>query len=84
MIASLPSNCLKKNLYPSQFEEKLEEFNSVEAPPSLAPVTAEESRGTETEMQVKEGNAKCSDSITSQDFVNGIMKIVPDVDVSVS
>ncbi|WOG87736.1 hypothetical protein DCAR_0206967 [Daucus carota subsp. sativus] len=65
----------------SQFEEKLEEFKSAEAPQSLAPVTAEESRGTETEMQVKEDNAKCSDSITSQDFVNGIMKIVPDVDI---
>ncbi|XP_063943498.1 transcription factor E2FB isoform X2 [Daucus carota subsp. sativus] len=86
------SNCLEKyhgshrclscqNPCPSQFEEKLEEFKSAEAPQSLAPVTAEESRGTETEMQVKEDNAKCSDSITSQDFVNGIMKIVPDVDI---
>ncbi|KAL8090005.1 hypothetical protein AgCh_039459 [Apium graveolens] len=76
----------------SQFEEKLEEFNGAEAPPSPAPVSAvteyqvatmaaEESRGTETEMQIKEGNAICSDAVASHDFSSGIMKIVPDVDI---
>lgn len=76
----------------SQFEEKLEEFNGVEAPPSpapisavtecqVAPMAAEESRGTETEMQVKDGNAICSDAVASQNVASGIMKIVPDVDI---
>ncbi|KAK1382923.1 E2F transcription factor [Heracleum sosnowskyi] len=75
----------------SQFEEKLEEFNGV-APPcpaqvsavtecQVAPMAAEESRRTETEMQVKEGNATCSDAVASHDFASGIMKIVPDVDI---
>lgn len=45
-------------------------------------MAAEESRGTETEMQKKEGDVICLDSVASHDFASGIMKIVPDVDVS--
>lgn len=45
-------------------------------------MAAEESRGTEIEMQMKEQNAICSDAVASHDFASGIMKIVPDVDVS--
>lgn len=75
----------------SQFEEKFEE---IEAPsdflpssglnenPSMAVVT-EESRGKEIEMQGQDAERQCSDLNASQDFVSGIMKIVPsDVDVS--
>ncbi|OVA07115.1 Transcription factor E2F/dimerization partner (TDP) [Macleaya cordata] len=76
----------------SQFEEKFEELNGVEPPPSLPPASSsgshvepamvtEENRGTEIELQGQDENRMYSDPNTSQDFVGGIMKIVPsDVD----
>lgn len=48
---------------------------------SALPAT-EESRGNEVDLQGIEAQRLCSDMTTSQDFVSGIMKIVPDVDVS--
>ncbi|XP_042514709.1 transcription factor E2FA-like isoform X2 [Macadamia integrifolia] len=78
----------------SQFEEKFEEMNGVEEPPSLpialtsgsnentvATMVTEESRGKERELQGQDVHMMCSDLNSSQDFVGGIMKIVPsDVD----
>ncbi|KAI3450754.1 hypothetical protein Pfo_007419 [Paulownia fortunei] len=75
----------------SQFEEKFEEINAVEAQPSVletssanenafAPGPAEEITGNEIDVQGIEAQRMCSDTSTSQDFVSGIMKIVPDVD----
>ncbi|KAK9999661.1 hypothetical protein SO802_019264 [Lithocarpus litseifolius] len=73
----------------SQFEEKFEE---IEAPSDFLPssglnenpstaVVTEESRGKEIEMQGQDAERFCSDLNASQDFVSGIMKIVPsDVD----
>ncbi|KAL7197024.1 hypothetical protein ACSBR1_036939 [Camellia fascicularis] len=74
----------------SQFEEKFEEINGDEASPSIpltsgfdgnsaAPMVTEESRN-DTEMQGQEDHRLCSDINASQDFVSGIMKIVPEVD----
>ncbi|KAL8144013.1 hypothetical protein V2J09_017045 [Rumex salicifolius] len=74
----------------SQFEEKFEDINGVE--PTLAvpvnPASNEnmtamvpmENGGRGIEMQVQEADRMCSDATASQDFVSGIMKIVPDVD----
>ena len=75
----------------SQFEEKFEEISGAE-PPSSLPSTASyneqttateenESRGNEIEMQEHETQRLYPDA-NSQDFVSGIMKIVPEVDVS--
>ncbi|KAK9279486.1 hypothetical protein L1049_013165 [Liquidambar formosana] len=72
----------------SQFEEKFEEVNGVEAPPSLPSssgfnenpamaMVTEESRGKEVEMQGQDAQRICSDLNAAQDFVGGIMKIVP-------
>lgn len=77
----------------SQFEEKFEEINAIEAPPSIPSTLgvnenvastsgAKEGVGNEIEQKAQEDNRICSDIGTSQDFVSGIMKIVPDVDVS--
>ncbi|KAF2321583.1 hypothetical protein GH714_000511 [Hevea brasiliensis] len=76
----------------SQFEEKFEEIHGVE-PPASYPSTSGfnenqvnsmvpgESRGKEIEIQGQDAYRMCSDLNTSQDFVSGIMKIVPsDVD----
>ncbi|KAF7805743.1 transcription factor E2FB-like [Senna tora] len=74
----------------SQFEEKFEEINGVDAAPDL-PISPEsnrhsatvisEERGKDIEMQGQDGQRACSDYSASQDFVSGIMKIVPsDVD----
>lgn len=80
----------------SQFEEKFEEMNSAEPPVSfptdyssgfnenqvreMVPV---ESSGNEVEPQAQQAHQRCSDLNSSQDFVGGMMKIVPsDVDVS--
>ncbi|XP_057534284.1 transcription factor E2FB [Amaranthus tricolor] len=73
----------------SQFEEKFEEISGAE-PPSSLPSTASyneqttataenESRGNEIEMQEHETQRLYPDA-NSQDFVSGIMKIVPEVD----
>lgn len=75
----------------SQFEEKFEEVNAVEAPPSVpstsglnenatATLATEENSEVDIGMEDKENQRVCSDVGTSQDFMNGIMKIVPDVD----
>ncbi|KAL2557375.1 Transcription factor E2FB [Forsythia ovata] len=75
----------------SQFEEKFEETNEVEVQPSIpststlnenasaTPATGE-IRGNETDIQSLEAQRMCPDTSTSQDFVSGILKIVPDVD----
>ncbi|OAY51364.1 transcription factor E2FB isoform X2 [Manihot esculenta] len=76
----------------SQFEEKFEEIHGIEPTPNY-PSTSSfvenlattmvpgESRGKVIEMQGEEAHRMCSDLNTSQDFVSGIMKIVPsDVD----
>ncbi|CAL5379291.1 unnamed protein product [Camellia sinensis] len=74
----------------SQFEEKFEEINGDEASPSIpltsgfdgnsaAPMVTEESRN-DTEIQGQEDHRLCFDINASQDFVSGIMKIVPKVD----
>ncbi|XP_060169904.1 transcription factor E2FB-like isoform X1 [Lycium barbarum] len=76
----------------SQFEEKFEEVNAVEAPPSVPSTsgldenatatlaTDEENREVVIGIEENENQRVCSDVGTSQDFVSGIMKIVPDVD----
>ncbi|XP_038901801.1 transcription factor E2FB isoform X3 [Benincasa hispida] len=74
----------------SQFEAKFEEINAVEVPPSLpsssglneAPATTivtEDTRGKEIETREQDVHRMCSDLNASQDFVGGIMKIVPSV-----
>ncbi|KAF5175269.1 Transcription factor e2fa [Thalictrum thalictroides] len=79
----------------SQFEEKFEEENDVEAPSSIpvpsssgsnekqqaTTIAMEESRREEMDKQGQDTNRISSEAIASQDFVGGIMKIVPsDVD----
>lgn len=51
--------------------------------PATEMVTVENS-GKEIECQAQDGQNMCSDLNASQEFVGGIMKIVPDVDVSVA
>lgn len=80
--------------YFSQFEEKFEEIHGVEPPPSYpsssgfnenvaTTMVTGESTGKEIEVQEQDADRMCSDLNTSQDFVSGIMKIVPsDIDVS--
>ncbi|KAL7084790.1 hypothetical protein ACP275_14G242900 [Erythranthe tilingii] len=77
----------------SQFEEKFEEIHAVEAPENIpGPSNANENasaqpppqeimRGNEIDVQAIEAQRMSSEASTSQDFVNGIMKIVPDVDI---
>lgn len=81
--------------YSSQFEEKFEEINGGEvAPPANVPPSSgftenpttamvpEDSRGKDIEVQ-QDANSMSADITSSQDFVSGIMKIVPsEVDVS--
>lgn len=69
-------------------------MNGVEVPPTLPSSSAfnenqatamatEESRGKEIETHEEDAHGMCSDLNAAQDFVSGIMKIVPsDVDVS--
>ncbi|KAG1369735.1 transcription factor E2FA [Cocos nucifera] len=80
----------------SQFEEKFEEMSGVETPLRIPPtsnsafvenstveVVTEESRGKEMAPSVQDSQRMSSDPNASQDFVGGMMKIVPsDVDVS--
>ncbi|KAK3205629.1 hypothetical protein Dsin_019675 [Dipteronia sinensis] len=72
----------------SQFEEKFEEIHGAEAPPNLPSTSTiienpsttmitEETRGKEIEMQEQDVDRMCTDISASQDFVSGIMKIVP-------
>lgn len=78
----------------SQFEEKFEEINGVDVAPKF-PSTPEfnnhqstvvvEDRGKDIAVQGQDGHGPSSDYTTAQDFVSGIMKIVPsDVDVSIT
>ena len=71
----------------SQFEEKFEDIQGAEPPPSYlstsgfnenpsTTMVAEESRAKDIEMQEQNGHRMCSELNTSHDFVNGIMKIV--------
>ncbi|GLT81965.1 hypothetical protein SLE2022_003860 [Rubroshorea leprosula] len=73
----------------SQFEEKFEEIHGAEQPqnfPSTSGlnenpatmVVPDDNRGKETEMQGQDTQRTCSDLNASQDFVSGILKIVPD------
>lgn len=72
----------------SQFEEKFEEINSVEAPLSIPPaspviecqatVVPEESRENGTAIQGPENTIYPNEN-ESHEIANGIMKIVPDV-----
>ncbi|KAL6499729.1 hypothetical protein OROGR_027639 [Orobanche gracilis] len=75
----------------SQFEEKFEDINDVEAEAGIpeasgatenapAPSPTPEIRGDETDVQGIESERMCSDASRSQDFTSGMMKIVPDVD----
>lgn len=74
----------------SQFEEKFEEISGAEPPPSIPSTSGydeqttaaakDESRDDEFEMQGQETDRFCSDTNAQQDFVSGIMKIVPEVD----
>lgn len=76
----------------SQFEEKFEEISGAE-PSSSIPSTSgydehtaaaakDENQHDEIEMEGQETHRICSDANAQQDFVSGIMKIVPEVDVS--
>ncbi|KAH7864807.1 hypothetical protein Vadar_034085 [Vaccinium darrowii] len=75
----------------SQFEERFEEINAVEAAPSIPPVSGlmenpvppvvtEENGQCNIEMQGQEPHGTFSDAHPSPDFVSGIMKIVPEVE----
>ncbi|KNA21203.1 hypothetical protein SOVF_045470 [Spinacia oleracea] len=74
----------------SQFEEKFEEISGAEPPPSIPSTSGYdeettaaakyERRDDKTEMQGQGTLAICSDANAPQDFVSGIMKIVPEVD----
>ncbi|NP_001312535.1 transcription factor E2FB-like [Nicotiana tabacum] len=75
----------------SQFEEKFEEINAVEAPSAMpstsgfnendtATLPTEENGGVDGRIDEKENQSVCADVGTSQDFASGIMKIVSDVD----
>ncbi|KAL5169661.1 Transcription factor E2FB [Glycine soja] len=70
----------------SQFEEKFEEINGVDVAPKLPSspdgtkhqsTVVPEDRGKDIEVQGQEAPGPSSDFTTSQDFVSGIMKIVP-------
>lgn len=76
----------------SQFEEKFEEINGADVAPKLPSspdVTKQQStvvpedRGKHIEVQGQAAPGPSSDFTPSQDFVSGIMKIVPS-DVAVS
>lgn len=74
----------------SQFEEKFEEINGTEAASSLPSTSSHnEERTTMTENESishgleiggQEPHRVCSDATAPQDFVSGIMKIVPEVE----
>ena len=71
----------------SQFEEKLEEINHAEPNSSIPPMmemienpSIETATGVSQEHGV--GMQRADDVNASEDFVSGIMKIVPNIDVS--
>ncbi|KAK9939062.1 hypothetical protein M0R45_015771 [Rubus argutus] len=71
----------------SQFEEKFEEINGAEELRNIpstsglnenpAPTMVTEDRGKDVEIQGQEDDSICADPAASQDFMSGIMKIVP-------
>lgn len=94
----MKSNCLLiylsfVHLINSQFEEKFEEIHGVEAPPDVpsssgfhentaTAIMTDDSR-EKLEMEGQDMHQTFSDVNSSQDFVSGIMKIVPsEIDVS--
>ncbi|XP_006361100.1 transcription factor E2FB-like isoform X1 [Solanum tuberosum] len=75
----------------SKFEEKFEEINTVEEPSTMPPTSGfienetvtlpvDDGGGVGVGMEEQENQRECPDAGTSQDFVSGIVKIVPDVD----
>ncbi|KAJ9542903.1 hypothetical protein OSB04_029409 [Centaurea solstitialis] len=71
----------------SQFEEKLEEINRAEPNSSIPPMIENPTMETATEVSQEHGVGMqrtdahtCSDVNASEDFVSGIMKIVPNID----
>ncbi|KAL6337103.1 hypothetical protein AAG906_036417 [Vitis piasezkii] len=75
----------------SQFEEKFEEMNGTQPPlsfPLASSSGSNENPSTEVviadssgkELEPQDGYQMCSDLTASQEFIGGIMKIVPDVD----
>lgn len=77
----------------SKFEEKFEEINTVEEPSTMpstsgfienetATLPVDDGGGVGVGVLEQENQRECPDAGTSQDFVSGITKIIPDVDVS--
>ncbi|XP_027773509.1 transcription factor E2FB-like isoform X2 [Solanum pennellii] len=75
----------------SKFEEKFEEINTVEEPSTMpstsgfienetATLPVDDGGGVGVGVLEQENQRECPDAGTSQDFVSGIMKIIPDVD----
>ncbi|XP_049343159.1 transcription factor E2FB-like [Solanum verrucosum] len=75
----------------SKFEEKFEEINTVEEPSTMPPTSGfienetvtlpvDDGGGVDVGMEEQENQRECPEAGTSQDFVSGIVKIVPDVD----
>ncbi|GAB2234874.1 hypothetical protein Droror1_Dr00004143 [Drosera rotundifolia] len=71
----------------SQFEEKFEEINTAEAHPNpdgdsehSQNVASDTNMNEEVPVQGQEPQRLCTDENASNDFVSGIMKIVPEVD----
>ncbi|GLT48670.1 hypothetical protein SLA2020_222800 [Shorea laevis] len=72
----------------SQFEEKFEEIQGSEQPQNFpstsgvnetqATMVTDDNRGKEIEMQGQDAHQMYSEPNAAQDFVSGIMKIVPD------
>ncbi|KAL9228613.1 hypothetical protein vseg_004170 [Gypsophila vaccaria] len=76
----------------SQFEEKFEEITNTPEPHSSLPsssgynevtpaIVKNEHRCMESEVQGHESHLRCLDTSAQHDFVGGIMKIVPEVDI---
>ncbi|XP_011088951.1 transcription factor E2FB [Sesamum indicum] len=63
-----------KEAQPNVFEASSRDENA------FAPASMEETTGNEIDIQGIETQRMCSDASTSEDFVSGLMKIIPDVD----
>uniref|UniRef100_M1A5L5 Transcription factor n=2 Tax=Solanum tuberosum TaxID=4113 RepID=M1A5L5_SOLTU len=77
----------------SKLEEKFEEINVVEEPSTMpstscfienetAALPVDDGGGVGVGIEEQENQRECPDAGTSQNPVSGIMKIVPDFDVS--
>ncbi|KAL6005399.1 E2F transcription factor 3 [Asimina triloba] len=94
LVRTLPDPVRSGSLGLRQFEEKFEEVSGVEAPQSLSAastsrsaqpqamtIAAEDNNRKEMELNSHDAQRMSSELSASQDFVSGIMKIVPsDVD----